>query len=77
MNLEFVQSTPKGKTKTTAKDDVESETTTSTGKKRKYYPRRTTDVDNVLNIFAEQVKFFENDIIRQQIYKLKTMHLLT
>ena len=62
MNVEFVQSTPKGKSKETKED--ESVNTTSTGKKRKYYPRRTTDVDNVLSIFAEQVKFFENDIIR-------------
>ena len=75
MNLEFVQSTPKGKSKAAAEDEAEA--TTSSGKKRKYYPRRTTDVDNVLSIFAEPVKFFENDIIRQQIYKLKAMHLLT
>ena len=75
MNVEFVQSTPKGKSKTISEDETETKTTS--GKKRKYYPRRTTDVDNVLSIFAEQVKFFENDIIRQQIYKLKTMHLLT
>ena len=54
-NVEFQQSTPKGKNKATteaAGDEVEA-TTTAKGKKRKYYPRRTTDVDNVLSIYAE------------------------